>query len=225
MSALEILGQGVYTPQEAARLIGTSTQNVIRWTRGSGPAEPLWQNYYFKLDETNELSFRDLAELKIVKALRKAGLSLQKIRYAIKLAEEKFKTSFPLSHKNFRTDGSEIFISIYGEKDLTSLSKQRGPQKVFERVIAPTLIDFEYGDIHPARWKPSAGRGKVVIDPQRSFGSPILSDWGISTSVLSSEFEAFKDAEYLGRIYEIPKAEVIAAVNFERSLDGQSLIR
>jgi hypothetical protein len=47
----KILGLGVYTPREAARLVGTDPQQVLRWTRGSGPNEPLWNAHYQFLDD------------------------------------------------------------------------------------------------------------------------------------------------------------------------------
>jgi len=41
-----IFGEGIYTPREAARLVGGTPQEVLRWTRGSGTSEPLWNAYY-----------------------------------------------------------------------------------------------------------------------------------------------------------------------------------
>jgi len=87
---LSILGQGVYTPREVARLIGATPQEIIRWTRGSGPSDPLWKGYYQEIDDSAELSFADLIEVRVVKSLRNAKVSMQAIRFAIQLASGKY---------------------------------------------------------------------------------------------------------------------------------------
>ncbi|MEZ5869680.1 MAG: hypothetical protein R3D46_15135 [Defluviimonas denitrificans] len=45
-----------------------------------------------------------------MKAFRDAGVSLQAIRYAIDLAEEKFGVVRPLARKQFKLDGAEILM-------------------------------------------------------------------------------------------------------------------
>lgn len=218
---LTILGEGVYSPREAARLIGSTPQEVLRWTRGSGPNEPLWQAYYHQIDDASELSFSDLIELRVVKAFRRAGLSLQSIRFAINFAQEKFEVDRPLSTLGFKTDGEEILTDAL-EKDgeYVSLSKKRAGQKVFSEIVNQSLVDLEYEDDHVARWRPKFATG-VVIDPRRYFGDPLLDDFGISTRTLFNEFLEFKDLSYLARVYEIPKLDVKNAIDFEMTLEEQ----
>ena len=68
-----ILGEGIYIPRQAARLLGATAQDVLRWTRGSGPVDPLWKAHYQFLDDTAEVSFQDLMDLRIVRALRRGA--------------------------------------------------------------------------------------------------------------------------------------------------------
>ena len=105
-----IFGQGIYKPREAARLIGATSQDVIRWTRGSGPNEPIWTAHYQFIEDSSEISFLDLVELRVVRALRSNGISLQAIRYAIGYAKQKFSIERPLSALIFKTDGPEILV-------------------------------------------------------------------------------------------------------------------
>src|SRR5262249_22962972 len=64
-----------------------STQTIARWLRGYDynyhgmvrHSGPLWQPEYVNNDETIELSFRDLIELRFVKTFRDLGLSLPAI--------------------------------------------------------------------------------------------------------------------------------------------------
>ena len=115
----QILGQGVYTPKEAARLLQTSPQQILRWTHGGGSRTPLWHSYYQFLDDSTELSFTDLIEARVVLALRNAGISLQAIRFAISFAQDKFGIERPLSSQSFRTDGEEILMdAVERDKDV-----------------------------------------------------------------------------------------------------------
>ena len=90
----EVLGRGVYSASEGLRLLNfsrnpeiptrsVSRQTVARWLRGydHGPnaehhSEPLWRPDYANDDDQIELSFRDLIELRFVKAFRDLGLTL-----------------------------------------------------------------------------------------------------------------------------------------------------
>lgn len=223
----DILGHGIYTPRQAARLIGGTAQDVRRWTRGSGPTEPLWNAYYQNLDDTAELSFADLIELRVVRALRNAGISLQAIRFAIFLAQEQFGIEKPLSSQDFKTDGSQILMhAIENDGELVSLSKKYPGQKVFAKIVLPSLKSLEYDGGTVARWRP-AHTEDIVIDPKRSFGAPILDDFGISTTVLYEENKEYQDISYLSRIYEMPRKLVQHAIRYEEGLDqssGQSII-
>ncbi len=221
---LQILGSGVYTPREAGRLTGVKQHDVLRWTRGSGASKPLWNSYYRPLDNRIEISFLDMLEIRVVAALRGVGVSFQAIRFAIDFAQHKYNIERPLSSKRFRTDGKEVLIEALEEDgELTSLSRRRAGQKVFKIIVEQSLRDLDYDDDRPIRWRPRKSRF-VVIDPARSFGDPILDEFGISTHVIREEFNAFGDIRYLSRIYEIPDAQIKSAINFEQALDGQGTV-
>lgn len=215
-----IIGLGVYTPREAARLVGTSPQQVLRWTRGSGTDTPLWNaQYQFLDDDVTEISFLDMIEVRVVAAMRRANISLQSIRFAISFAQEKYGLERPLASQAFKTDGTEILMeAVESDGDFVSLSKKRPGQKVFREIIAQSLNDLEYDGETVARWRPH-GFDDIIIDPKRFFGDPVLDSYGISTSTLKSEFDEFGDFKYLAGIYEVPEVLVKASVRFEKSLD------
>lgn len=226
-----VFGEGIYRPREAARLIGATTQEVLRWTRGSGPNEPIWKAHYQYLDDATEISFLDMVELRVVRGLRVSGISMQAIRYAIKFAKEKFGIERPLSAVAFKTDGPEILMdAIEKDGELVSLSKAHPGQKVFSRIVDQSVSGLEYDGARPARWRPNIAR-HVVIDPGRAFGAPIIDKAGVSTEVIYREWSRSKDIKFVGRLYEISENLVRDAVHFEDRLDqllgansGQSLI-
>lgn len=214
-----IFGAGIYSPREAARLVGGSAQEILRWTRGSGPTDPLWRAHYQFLDDTTELSFIDLIEVRVVKALRRSGVSLQAIRYARDLAEIRFEVTRPLATRRFKLLGGDILMdALENDGELVSLSKKNPGQKVFSEIVKQSLNDLEYEDNYVARWRPSAAK-HVVIDPKRLFGAPVLDDFGLSTQTVFRDFLEFQDARYLSRIYEIPLRYINDAIKFEQQLD------
>lgn len=218
----EILGHGVYTPREAARLVGSTPQQVIRWTRGSGQNDPLWHAYFEFVEDSAEISFLDLIEVRVVRAMRRAGISLQAIRFAISFAQEKYNIERPLASRAFQTDGTEILMdAVENDGEFVSLSKKRPGQKVFREIIRQSLNDLEYDGGMAARWRPDKHKS-IVIDPARYFGDPILDAFGISSAMLYREFLEFENAKYLANIYEIPLKSVKEAIRFEASLDQAS---
>lgn len=226
-----ILGQGVYTPREAARLVGRTPQQVLRWTRGSGTDEPLWHAHYQFLEDSTEISFLDLVEVRVVASMRNAGISMQAIRFAMCLAQEKYGIERPLASQNFKTDGRSILMdAIEQDGEYVSLSPKFPGQKVFKDIVDQSLSDLEYEEDLAARWRPAEYRA-VVIDPKRFFGDPLLDEFGISTHTIYTEFNEFGDFPYLASIYEIPTYAIKQAVAFERSLsaaqektDGQNTV-
>jgi uncharacterized protein (DUF433 family) len=213
-----IIGEGIYAPREAARLIGATSADVIRWTRGSGASGPIWKGHYQFLADSPEISFLDLVELRVVQALRNAGISLQAIRFAIGYVKKAYSIDRPLSSRQFKTDGSEILMdAIEEDGEYVSLSKGKAGQKIFSRIVAQSVSGLEYDGDHVRLWRPDSAT-HVVIDPQRAFGTPLLEDYGVSTEVLFRDWQRTKDYGYLGRLYEIEESHIRNAVRYEAGL-------
>jgi uncharacterized protein (DUF433 family) len=221
LDSQQLLGQGVYTPREAARLIGSSQRDVLRWTRGNKKNRPVITSYYRFLEDSTEISFSDLVELRIISAMRNVGISLQAIRFAIDFAEERLGIARPLLHEKFKVDGTELLLeAAESDADFISLSKKRPGQKVFKEIIKQSLSDIEYDRNIAARWRPK-GFAQIIIDPQRHFGEPILDDFGISTFTLYREHDSSHGVGYLSKLYEIPAKAVRGAIQYESSLEQQ----
>jgi hypothetical protein len=172
----DALGRGVYSAPEALRLLNfsrdpnhsrrISRQTVSRWLRGYDyevhgqvrHSDPLWAPDYANDDETLELSFRDLIELRFVKAFRDLGLSLPAIRECFARAVEEVKDERPFSTRKFKTDGKTIFLEIthrLKEGEMIDLRKRQG---VFRTIVEPSLRDLEFDAEVVARriWPPDS---------------------------------------------------------------------
>jgi uncharacterized protein (DUF433 family) len=224
-----LVGKGLYSVPDAARLIGSSPQEVRRWlygykTRSKGvvsyEAPPLWKRQLSEIG-VDAVGFSDLLELRLVKAFRLHKVSLQAIRAASAYARESFGIEFPFTCRRFLTDGRSVFAYVLEETGDESLVDMVKRQNVFTNVVESSLyagIDFSESG-NALRWYPMERNRHVVLDPEVSFGSPILTDSGIPTATIAASYKAeLMDAGTVASIFEISKREVEYAVRYEHSL-------
>ena len=220
------LGIGYYTAPEAARLLEMPARTINRWLsgyiymdRGKRTAmEPLWTPQLPRFDTHLELGFRDLIELRFVRAFIKAGLGLKTIRRCLNYARECVDDERPFSTRRFRTDGRTIFLDTLhksGDNELLDLKRH---QYVLARVIESSFKDLDIDSATVTRWRPFNGKPSIVIDPERAFGQPIAAQSGVPTATLADAVNAEGSIERVGRLYEVSPAVVRDAVNFEKRL-------
>jgi uncharacterized protein (DUF433 family) len=226
------LGRGAYGAAEALRLINfrrspataprkITRPTVVLWLGGQEHSQSLWTPDFRPIDNDDafDISFRDLIELRFVKAFRDAGLSLHTIRECFGRAVDVVHDARPFSTRRFRTDGKTIFFEITDGVREGELVDLKHRQNVFHRIVEPSLHDLEFDADILARWYPLGMSHKsVVIDPGRSFGRPIVSDGGVPTETVFRAIEAEGSAERVARLYELPLTAVRDAVNFEKRL-------
>jgi uncharacterized protein (DUF433 family) len=220
-----LLGVGVYTVPEAARLTGVSGRRIRRWLSGydfrSGDtvrsSPPVWHGQ-IPAGDSLALGFRDLLEVRFVDAFRRHGVSWRSIRIAADRAAEILHDSHPFSTKRFKTDGRSIFAEIMqktGEESLLGLVKS---QYEFKSIVDPFLfegIEFPAAEIAPVRWWPLGLDRRVVIDPERAFGQPIVAPESVPTAVLAQAFRAEGSVPAVARWYLVDPQSVEDAVEFE----------
>jgi uncharacterized protein (DUF433 family)/DNA-binding transcriptional MerR regulator len=220
-----LLGIGVYSVPEAARLTGVSSSRIRRWLQGysytSGGAArsslPLWQRQLASEDSLI-LSFRDLLEVRFIDAFRRHGVSWKSIRVAAECASEIVHDSYPFSTRRFKTDGRSIFAEILQETGDESLLDLVKSQYEFKSIVEPFLfegLEFSALGIEPVRWWP-LGRGRrVVVDPERAFGQPIVDPESVPTSVLARAFRAEGSIHAVACWYMVDSKSVEDALEFE----------
>lgn len=222
----DLLGRGMYSASEAARLLRTSPRNVRRWLGGYSYKEgnihhsvpPLWEPDLPQFGDAVELSFRDLIELRFVKAFLDKKIGLKAIRYCLDYARECVESDRPFSTSRFRTDGRTIFLESIeksGEPKLLDLKKR---QYAFKAIIENSFKDLDIEDDEVARWRPYRGKASIVIDPERSFGQAIASESGVPTTALADAVDAEGSVKRVAQLFEVSQSVVRDAVQFERSL-------
>jgi uncharacterized protein (DUF433 family) len=210
------LGSGIYTYYEAARLLKVDAANVSRWAKG----------YTYKLNgeirrkeailqeppRDGLLTFYDLIELFFVREFRQAGVKLQDIRDTAKYLSDQWQTPYPFACNKLQTDGQQILLDA-GDHYF-NVARQQAVFRFAEDFFKN--IEFNVETCLPLEWWP-IGRDKlIVIDPKRSFGTPIDVKTGVRTDILYAAYKAENgDIEAVADWYEVTKDAVEAAVEFE----------
>jgi uncharacterized protein (DUF433 family)/DNA-binding transcriptional MerR regulator len=231
----ELIGQGIYSVPEAARLTGIAAPSIRRWLFGYSAQgrehrsirRPGILMPTFADEDERALSFNDLIEIRFVEAFRRHGVSLQAIRAAAEHARELLGTEHPFTCRRFQTDGRSIFAAVaeelQGSAEDEKLLDLVRRQYVFKQVIAPSLYGIDYGDEGDAvRWFPVQRSRVVVLDPVRAFGKPILDKYRVPTASLYEAYQAEEDVRRVARLFEVPVQAVETALRFESRISASA---
>ena|GEM_PF-264652 len=221
---MNLLNVGIYSVPMAARLTGVSSWRIRRWIRGyrfetvtgTHAKPPVWIGDLPVIDGAYALSFRDLMEMRFVDAFLRQGVTWPEIRRVGEMGAEWFNTTHPFSTNRFRADGRELFAKVDSAKDSRLVHVVKN-QTVFTDIIRPYLKGVEFADGGaPARWWPMPDGKHVVLDPERSFGKPIVDKEGVPTRVLAAAAASFGDVADVARWYRVSVNSAKAAVRFEQ---------
>jgi uncharacterized protein (DUF433 family) len=216
-----ILGHGIYSLPEAARLTRLPSSRVREWFTGRSVehgGKAVFNSDYDFVGGDRAISFLDLIELFIAGKLREQGVSLQSLRRVRAQLKKDLKTPHPFCRSEVLSDGKKVFVlglDPGGQKEMIDvLSRQR----VFADILLPFLKRIDYNAITKLASKWSIA-DNVVIDPMVCLGKPVVEDVCIRTTILASAYEANdRDAEHVADWYGVLPGHVVAAVEFERNL-------
>jgi uncharacterized protein (DUF433 family) len=216
-----ILGHGVYSLPEAARLTRLRSSRVREWFTGRSTKQglkPVFKSDYDSVGGDRAISFLDLIELFIAGQLREHGVSLQSLRKVREQLQKDLETRHPFCRREVLSDGKKVFtfgLDPEGKREMIEvLSKQR----VFVQILLPFLKRIDYDDATKLASKWSIA-DRIVVDPTICLGKPIVEEVCIRTTILASAFGAnHEDLELVAEWFGVLPLHVQAAVDFERSL-------
>lgn len=222
------LSAPAYAIAFSSRLTGITRWSISRYLRG----------YDYKIDKTVEqkrhkppvvdqseedstyASFLDLIDLLFVKEFLKRGFTLQYLRRA--LAEAKHYLGTPhFARSEFYTSSKQIILKLPQDGALIAL--MTGGQLAIPEIARTLSRKLEFEDVtgygFAQRWYPNGKSGSIVIDPQISFGKPILLGYEVSTAnIYDLYLGESKNLTSVSRWFDIPVPEIKTAVRFEHSL-------
>lgn len=131
-----------YRAPQVCGLVGITYRQLDYWAR-TGLIKPSIQSAQGSGTQ-RRYSFTDIVQLKVVKRLLDAGMSLKKIRSAMSILREQLASNSPLTDVTLLSDGATIFAAHSSDEVVDVF--QRG-QGVFGIAVGPVQQELE-GEIH-----------------------------------------------------------------------------
>lgn len=131
-----------YRAPQVCSLVGITYRQLDYWAR-TGLIQPSVQAAQGSGTQ-RRYSFGDIVQLKVVKRLLDAGMSLKKIRSAMEILREQLASNSPLTDVTLLSDGATIFAAHSPDEVVDVF--QRG-QGVFGIAVGPVQQELE-GEIH-----------------------------------------------------------------------------
>ena len=215
-----------YTLAEASRYLRLPPATLRSWVlgrqypvaSGAGHFQPL---IHSASQKPVLLSFWNLIEAHVLRSLRtEHGVSVHALREALAYAERRLNIKRLLLRKELSTTAGELFLEEYGKLINLSASGQLAMRRVFEDHLKRVEWD-EW--MFPVRFFPFLSAGArasdhpIVIDPQISFGRPVVLRMGISTAAIAERIDAGEAVDDIARDYELSREEIEQAVLYERA--------
>jgi uncharacterized protein (DUF433 family) len=212
-----MIGDGVYSLSEVSRYTGIAAATVRSWFKprsdhtGLGP---LFEADYRPVGNDFAVSFLNLVERYVARYFRVHGVKAWRIRRVYAAVQLDLNSPHPFARQDLFTDGIDIFRRVGESVDdpeiVDVLTRPR--QRVFGK-WCDYLGRFDYANKTIRRWHIAAG---IVIDPQVSFGKPIIQSTGITTYVLANQYHANKrNAALVADLFAVEEQDVLRAVDFE----------
>ena len=153
-------GNGFRAPQ-VCKIVGITYRQLDYWAR-TDLIVPSLQTAQGSGSQ-RRYSFKDIVQLRVVKRLLDAGMSLKKIRSAMDLLREQLNSESPLTDVTLLSDGITIYAA-HSADELVDVF--RGGQGVFGIAVGPVQAELE-GEIH--RLFPDEGEnaGVIQLSPAR----------------------------------------------------------
>jgi uncharacterized protein (DUF433 family) len=157
--------------------------------------------------------FIGLAEAFVLSAFRRAGVPLQRIRPAVEVLRDTMGIDHALAAEHLYTDGAEVLFDYaheHGETDLLELTVVRTGQKQFSELVRGYLKRIRYADDGWASMLelPAYRDAKVVVDPKRAFGLPLLVHGGARVEDIVDRFVAGDHLADIAYDFAVPEHEV-----------------
>lgn len=214
------IGKGIYTYPDIMRIIGISRARIKGLVDGRATHQtsrrPVIQKRSFIFDNREYFSFLDLIEIKFIKHFLDQGISRATIIKAYNKAREELNKEHPFATKFVANNTHNIFMD--NEKTLVSSLDNQVWMRELSKPDLLEGIDFEH-DL-AARWYPYKDElPEIVLDPEYSYGMPILKSCNIKTSSIYDAYKAEnQNADIVADWFDIPVDLVRQAVTYEQRL-------
>ena len=212
--------EGIYETSEVSRFIATtiqkntplniSSRKVIYWIRRGLTDKDLVSLRGRELI----LNFEDLISMRVIAALRAAGVKFPRIYEAEKWLRKVTGHLRPFATEMLWTEKSDIFIDMKRRLVAASRSGQYAMQ-ILEDYLIP-VHGITFSDNHIAnKWEPYTN---ILLDPLIQFGAPCIKGTRIPTRTLWGMIMGGDTIEYVTQSYHLTAEQVQNAFDWENAL-------
>lgn len=213
-----------YTFGDASKYLDIPLATLRSWALGrkypTKSGSKLFKAVFQLPNKTPQLlSFTNLVESHVLNALRKEyKIDLKKVRRTLRYLETSFGYAHPLSDQKFQTDGIDIFIDYYGDLINASQEGQLGMKAILEKFLSRIEHNpaGQAARLYPfLRAQGFSDNKSIVIDPYVSFGKPVITGTGVSTSIVFGRFNAGESVDHIAKDYGRQTFEIEEAIRYE----------
>jgi uncharacterized protein (DUF433 family) len=165
------------------------------------------------------LSFTNLVEAHVLDAIRREhGVRLKEVREAIRYMQGRMQVEHPLAFRGMATDGHHIFVRHYAQLINVSREGQLAMAEILDAYLR--RVDWDHAGfaarLYPFTRKRELEEPKaIVIDPEVSFGKPVLVGTGVPTATVAERYKAGESVEELAADYDLKRDHIEEAIRCE----------
>jgi uncharacterized protein (DUF433 family) len=211
-----LLGIGVYTLQEAALYTQIASQKLSRWVFGSSKGEAAFDS---QLRDERLISFYDMVQAMAVDRARAKRVSLHKVRQAVERAQAEYDLSMPLAYRHVMYFDGELIIDL-PDKRIVGLTGDTHRQNMMRPIVEPFMehLSFGKGGLVETYTPYQAYGRKIVLNPKRQFGQPIVDGTDYRADVLANAFRIEGSLEAVMDQFNVEADDVNTAVDYMKSI-------
>ncbi len=137
-----VIAEDGYRAPQVCNLVGISYRQLDYWAR-TGLITPSIQTAQGSGTQ-RRYAFTDIVQLKVVKRLLDAGMSLKRIRSAMEILRDQLESDAPLADVTLLSDGNTIYAAHSPDEVVDVFRRGQG---VFGIAVGPVQEELE-GEIH-----------------------------------------------------------------------------
>jgi uncharacterized protein (DUF433 family) len=213
------LGFGIYTIPDISRLLKIDRRKVKRFINEYWDArigrKLFSDSYSWSVNQRNKaVNFYVLIELFTFFKLQELGVKAKTILKARQSISSELKLDYPFASSKLLTDGKKIWYKF--EDDIVNAdgSSQTNFVKIIEEFA--TNVDFSTTTFLAEKFWPFGRELKVLVDPHRQFGQPIIEGTSINAEVIYAMYKSGEPLDAIAILYDLTEKEVNDAINFFR---------
>ncbi len=211
--------EGIYASPTAARYLlaaraadrayPVTSRHLIRWIR-KGLAHPDLSDVPGR-DLT--IAFQDLVSMRVIAALRAAGVSWPRIHTAETWLRRHTGCQRPFATEQLWTDQSDV-LAGFGERLIAASQHGQLAMSILKAYLIP-VSGLQFQDQVASKWSPQPG---VMLDPSVQFGEPCIQDTRIPTRAVWSLIRGGDPPGLVARSYDITTQDLTAALRWENTI-------